>query len=334
MPIATKQAGILCLRVRRDRTVVKYILRRFVSALISLFIIVTTMFCLLRLMPIEGYLGANYDKMSPEVIQAKLAAKGLDKPVIVQLGNFYKGLSHGDLGKSWIYRENVPISQIIQPKIGISLKLGLVAMLLALLLGMPLGIAMARSKGKWPDKLGTGFIVLIQAAPSAVYFLFIQAYATSLFRMPMLFSSTDLKTWILPILSLALPSIASYGMWMRRFMVDQMNQDYVKLALAKGVPRERIMSRHVFRNAVVPMVQTIPASLLLTIMGSLYVESIYSVPGMGGLLINVIQRQDNTMVQALVLIFASLGIIGLFLGDLLLVAVDPRISMLTKGEKR
>ena len=94
------------------------------------------------------------------------------------------------------------------------------------------------------------------------------------------------------------------------------------------------MMKHVFRNAFVPMVQTIPSSLLFTIMGSLYVESIYSVPGMGGLLIDVIQRQDNTMVQALVLIFASVGIIGLFLGDILMVLVDPRISLTGKEESR
>jgi oligopeptide transport system permease protein len=194
-----------------------------------------------------------------------------------------------------------------------------------------MGIAMARSKGKWADKLGTAFIIFIQAAPSAVYFLFIQMYFTGLFNLPMLYDSEKPVTWILPIVCLSLPSIASYGMWMRRYMVDQMNQDYVKLAKAKGVPERKIMTSHIFRNAVVPMVQTIPGSLLLTIMGSLYVESIFSVPGMGGLLINVIQRQDNTMVQALVLIFASLGIIGLFLGDLMMVIVDPRIS-LTRGE--
>lgn len=309
----------------------KYILRRFCSAVLSLFIIVTVMFCLLRLMPIEGYLGANVDKMSPEVIAAKLALKGLDKPLHIQLLNFYKGLLHGDLGRSWIFRENVPVMEIIQPKIGVSLKMGGIAMVVALLLGMPLGIVMARSKGRWPDKVGTGFIVFIQAAPSAVYFLFIQMYFTEWFPLPMLYSSDSVVSWILPILCLSLPSIASYGMWMRRYMVDQMNQDYVKLAKAKGVSTRRIMNSHIFRNAVVPMVQTIPGSLLLTIMGSLYVESIFSVPGMGGLLINVIQRQDNTMVQALVLIFASLGIVGLFLGDLLMVLVDPRIS-LSRGE--
>ena len=310
----------------------KYVLRRFCSAVLSLFIIVTVMFCLLRMMPLEGYLGPNVDKMSPEVIAAKLAAKGLDKPVHIQLINFYKDLLlRGDLGRSWIFLENVPVVDIIEPKIGVSLKMGGMAMSLALAVGIPLGITMARSKGKWADKLGTGFIVFIQAAPSAVYFLFIQMYFTGLFNLPMLYDSEKPITWILPVICLSLPSIASYGMWMRRYMVDQMNQDYVKLAKAKGVSERRIMTSHIFRNAVVPMVQTIPGSLLLTIMGSLYVESIFSVPGMGGLLINVIQRQDNTMVQALVLIFASLGIIGLFLGDLMMVIVDPRIS-LTRGE--
>ena len=312
----------------------KYITRRFLSAVLSLFIIVTTMFCLLRLMPIEGYLGPNWEKLSEEVIQSKLAAKGLDKPVLEQLADFYKGLARGDLGRSWIYRENVEITKIIQPKIGVSLKMGLMAIGVAIIIGLPLGVLMARNKSKWQDKLGTGFIVLLQAAPSAVYFLFIQMYATSAFKLPMLYSGDKPITWILPIISLALPSIASYAMWMRRYMVDQMNQDYVKLAMAKGVPRGKIMSNHVFRNAVVPMVQTLPGSILLTIMGSLYVESIYSVPGMGGLLINVIQRQDNTMVQALVLIFASLGIIGLFLGDVLMVIVDPRISINRKEAAR
>ena len=308
----------------------KYLLRRFVFAIISLFIIITLIFCLLRLMPLEGYLGANVDKMSDEVIAAKLAAKGLDKPVHIQLFNFYRDLSHGNLGKSWIYRENVEITKIIKPKIIVSLRMGVVAMAVSLILGIPLGIAMTMHKGKLTDKLGTGFIVFIEAAPSAVYFLFIQMYLTKGTGIPMLYDSAKPISWVLPIFSLALPSIANYAMWMRRYMVDRMNQDYVKLAMAKGVVYKNIMSKHVFRNAFVPMVQTIPSSLLFTIMGSLYVESIYSIPGMGGLLIDVIQRQDNTMVQALVLIYASLGIIGLFLGDVLMGLVDPRISLAGK----
>ena len=312
----------------------RYVTRRFLSALLSLFIIITTMFCLLRLMPIEGYLGANWEKMSEEVIAAKLAAKGLDKPVIVQLFNFYKDLLHGDLGRSWIYRENVEITKIIQPKIKVSAKMGVMAMALSLLVGIPLGAAMARSKGKWPDKLGTGFIILIQAVPSAVYFLFIQMYATKGTGIPMLYDSAVPLSWVLPIISLALPSIASYGMWMRRYMVDQMNLDYIRLARAKGMTSNQVAFRHVMRNAFIPMAQSLPTTLLFTISGSLYVESLFSIPGMGGLLIISIQRQDNTMVQAMVLLYSIISVTGLLLGDLTMMLCDPRISLTKKGGRR
>ena len=116
--------------------------------------------------------------------------------------------------------------------------------------------------------------------------------------------------------------------------VDEENKDYIKMAKAKGVPKAKIARQHVFRNAVVPMVQFIPGSMLLTIAGSIYVESLYSIPGMGGLLVEVIKRQDNNMVQGLVIIFAVLGIFGLLLGDLLMALVDPRISLTKKEGSR
>ena len=119
-------------------------------------------------------------------------------------------------------------------------------------------------------------------------------------------------------------------MWLRRYMVDEINKDYVKLARAKGVASSRITMRHVFRNAFVPMIQYIPSSLLFTISGSIYIESLYSVPGMGGLLVDVITRQDNTMVQTLVMIYATIGIVGMLLGDLLMAVIDPRISFARK----
>ena len=123
-------------------------------------------------------------------------------------------------GSSIGFKAVEDIVKIIKPKIKISAKLGAMAMGLSLLIGIPLGAVMARSKGKWPDKLGTGFIVFLQAAPSAVYFLFIQMYATKGTGLPMLYNDSKPISWILPIISLALPSIANYGMWMRRYMVD------------------------------------------------------------------------------------------------------------------
>ena len=150
----------------------------------------------------------------------------------------------------------------------------------------------------------------------------------------MLFKEGDFSSWILPTISLSLYNTATFALWMRRYMVDELNKDYVRLARAKGVKNSAIMARHVFPNAFVPLIQTIPSMILLTAMGSIYVESLYSVPGMGGLLVDVIQRQDNAMVQALVLIYASLSIVGLLLGDILMGICDPRITFTSKGGAR
>ena len=218
------------------------------------------------------------------------------------------------------------ITDILGPKMIMSLRFGLTAILISLPLGMGLGVLMATQKGGIWDKFGNLFIVIIQAVPNAVYFLFIQLYGTKAIGASMLYNAKKPITMVMPVISLALPSIASYAMWLRRYMVDETNKDYIKLARAKGVPNRTIWFRHVFRNAVTPMVNLIPGSILMTISGSIYVESLYSIPGMGGLLVDVIKRQDNTMVQALVIIYSVIGILGLILGDMMMALVDPRIS--------
>ncbi len=304
----------------------KYMTKRLLRSIITLFIIVVIIFSLLRLMPVEGYFEANFDKMTPTQIENKLRLMGLRDPLYKQLFQFFKGLLHGDLGVSNRYRRNAPITDILGPKMVMSLRFGLTAILLSLPLGLGLGALMATQKGGIWDKFGNLFIVIIQAVPNAVYFLFIQLYGTKAIGASMLYNAKKPITMVMPVISLALPSIASYAMWLRRYMVDEANKDYIKLARAKGVPNRTIWFRHVFRNAVTPMVNLIPGSILMTISGSIYVESLYSIPGMGGLLVDVIKRQDNTMVQALVIIYSVIGILGLILGDMLMALVDPRIS--------
>lgn len=306
-----------------------YIGKRLLRSLLTLFIIITILFALLRLMPIEGYF-QNFEKMSQTQIRVGLQQLGITDPLPVQLGRFWSGLLRGDLGVSHKYLVNVPVLQIIGQKMPISLTIGMLALAIALAVGLPLGILMARStRTRWKigDKLGTVFVVVIQAIPAAVYYLLIQFYGTDLLHLSMRFRIDDLSTWMLPVLSLSLGNIAYYAMWLRRYMVDESNKDYVKLARAKGVPNAVISRRHVFRNAFVPLVQFIPTSVILTLMGSLYVESLYSIPGMGGLLVTSIQIQDNTLVQALVLIYASISILGLLTGDILMALLDPRISL-------
>lgn len=310
-----------------------YSLKRLGRALITLVILITIVFILVRAMPEEGYF-SNYEKMSPQQIEVGLRKMGLKDPLYVQVGKFIYNALRGDLGISYRYRINAKITDIISSKIGISMKIGLISMVVSLPLGIALGVLMARSKGGFADKLGNAYIVFIQAVPNAVYFIFIQLYGSDLFGVSMLYKETEWTSLILPVISLALPSISSYAMWLRRYMVDETNKDYIKLARAKGVPNSTIWFRHVFRNSVVPMVNLIPGSILLTISGSIYVESLYSIPGMGGLLVDVIKRQDNNMVLALVVIFAVMSILGLLLGDLLMAVVDPRISFTKKEGSR
>ena len=265
----------------------KYLAKRIGRSILTLFIIVTLVFCLLRLMPVEGYF-ANYEKMTEAQIQAGLQSMGLLDPLPVQIG--------------------------------------LYAMLLSLVIGIPMGLFMGRFKSRWPDKVGTAIIVLIQAVPAAVYYLYIQMYGTTALNVGLLFDASNWKYWVLPVCSMSLGNVAFYAMWLRRYMVDESNKDYVRLARAKGVSENNIALRHIFRNAMVPLVQYIPSAFLNTVVGSIYIESLYSIPGMGGLLVTCVQRHDNTMVQGIVLLYACVGIIGLILGDLLMVLIDPRIS--------
>ena len=311
----------------------KYSLKRLSSSLLTLLIIISVVFVLLRQMPIEGYFD-NYDKMEPAAINARLDQLGLNDPIPVQLINFINDVLHGDLGTSARYSIGAPITELIARKAPISIKLGVMSMALSLLMGIPLGTAMAKNKGKFWDKIGTMYIVFINAVPAAVYYIFIQMYGSSALGISMLFDINNPVTWILPVVSMALGNTAYYAMWLRRYMVDELNKDYVRLARAKGVSGPNIMMKHVLRNAFVPMIQYIPTSLLYTICGSIYIESLYSIPGMGGLLVDVIGRQDNPMVQAIVMIYSCIGIVGLLLGDLLMGLIDPRISFVKKEGAR
>ena len=311
----------------------KYLGKRIARSFLTLIIILTVVFCLLRLMPIEGYF-TNFAKLPSQQIQVSLQEMGLTDPLPVQVVRFFNDLVHGDLGVSRIYRANVPVAEILADKVPVSIKLGVLSMIVSLFVGLPMGALMARYKYRWFDKLGTLFIVCIQAVPAAVYFLYIQLYGTQALGVGLLFQIDDPKYWILPVVSMSLNNIAFYGMWLRRYMVDESNKDYVKLARAKGMSEGGVMFRHIFRNAFVPLAQYIPTAFLNTVIGSIYIESLYSIPGMGGLLVTVIKKHDNTMVQGIVLLYACVGVMGLLLGDILMVLLDPRISLSKKGGDR
>ena len=214
-----------------------------------------------------------------------------------------------------------------------SFVIGLVATIMAYLFGLPLGILVARKKDSWIDKLGMGAIIFFMAVPSLAYIFLFAAVGTRLFGLPYKFATASIKilAYILPTISLAIPQTLSLMKWMRRYMIDQMNSDYVKFARAEGLSEREIFSSHISRNAVIPIVHGIPASILGCLTGAIITERVYSVPGVGNLLTTAINGHDNGIIIACTLFYTSLSVISLILGDLLMAKVDPRISFESKA---
>ena len=217
-------------------------------------------------------------------------------------------------------------------KIGYSFVIGIISVLLSYLLGVPLGILMSRRKDRLLDKIGTIYIVFIIAVPSLAYIFLFKAIG---FRMglPTTFDM-EKNSWVmfvLPIVSLALPQIATLMKWLRRYMIDQMNADYVKFARSGGLSEPEIFSRHILKNAAIPLVHGIPASVLGSLVGAIITERVYVVPGAGNLLTKAINNYDNGVIVGVTLFYALLSVISIILGDVLMSMVDPRISFTSKS---
>ena len=217
-------------------------------------------------------------------------------------------------------------------KMGYSFLFGVLSVILAYLIGLPLGVWMALKADKLVDKIGTFYIVFITAVPSLSYIFMVKTIGYAL-KIPTTFDleSTNKMMYLLPIISLAMPSIARLMRWMRRYMIDQKNSDYVKFARSNGLTEGEIFSKHIMRNAVVPIVQGIPASVLFSLVGAFYTERVYAIPGTGGLMVTAIQTYDNNVIVGICLFYGLLSVVSLILGDVMMAAVDPRISFNTKA---
>ena len=212
-------------------------------------------------------------------------------------------------------------------KMGYSFSIGILATCLAYLLGVPLGIIMARHKDGLVDKIGTVYIVFIIAVPSLSYIFLFKAIGGS-FGLPTTFdvNSSNALMYLLPIISLALPSIANLMKWLRRYMVDQMNSDYVKFARSGGLSENEIFFKHILKNAAIPIIHGIPGAVLFSMTGALITERVYVVPGVGDLLTRAINAHDNGVIVGVTMFYALLSVVSIILGDILMSMVDPRIS--------
>lgn len=227
---------------------------------------------------------------------------------------------------------NVNTTRKNMSRLGYSFVIGIISTIFVYILGLPLGVLMARYKEGLLDKVGTVYIMFISAVPSLAYIFIFKGIGRSM-GLPYTFDMDNVTKlmYVLPIVSLALPSIASMMKWMRRYMIDQMNSDYVKFARSGGMSDTEIFFKHIMKIAAIPIVQGIPGSILFAMTGALITERVYLVPGAGGLLIDAINQYDNAVIVGVALFYAILSVLSLILGDVLMATVDPRISFTEKA---
>lgn len=216
-------------------------------------------------------------------------------------------------------------------RLGYSFVIGIASVALSYALAIPLGMLMARRKGKISDKLGTAYIVFIMAVPSLAYIFLFKALGGAV-GLPTVFDVENpiWPMYVLPVISLALPAAANLMKWLRRYMIDHMNADYVKFARSEGLTEGEVFRSHVLKNAVIPIIHGIPAAILGSLVGAIITEQVYVVPGAGNLLTRAINAYDNGVIVGVTLFYAVISVLAVILGDILISMVDPRISFTSK----
>ncbi|WP_313233813.1 ABC transporter permease [Tissierella praeacuta] len=315
---------------------IKYSTKRLLQSIVTVLLIATIVFLLMRMLPTDYYFTEEQlMKFTEAQKDEQLLAAGLLDPIPKQLVDFYGKLARFDFGESRRIQNGVPVVKIISTRFAISMKLGITALGISLITGVTMGTIQSRFKDKLGDHIGTAYTIFANAVPPLVSYSLVLILGTRLLNLPSMYSTRNPgPSSILPVICLCISSIAWWALWTRRYMVDEINKDYIKLARIKGMPNKKIMRKHVLRNAFVPLAQYLPASFLSTVSGSILVERFFSIPGMGPLLVDSINRYDLNVVQTVTILYATLGILGVFFGDILMMLIDPRITLTSEGGSR
>lgn len=218
------------------------------------------------------------------------------------------------------------VTDIIFSKMGVSFRIGIIAVIVEIALGYPLGILMAKHKDGVIDKIGNAYIISIDAIPGVAYYYIWMIILCTLIGLPNRYDAANPITLLAPALTMGFTGMAGIALWVRRYMLDEFNSDYVKFARAKGLSENRIAAVHVLRNAIVPLVRSIPAAILGALLGTFYLENIYHVPGVGGLLVDANNTNDFYVLQGIIIISALISVVSYLLGDIVTAIVDPRVS--------
>ena len=303
-----------------------FLLRRLLTALPTLFLVITAAFFMMRAAP-----GSPFDserKLSPEIERAVMAKYGMDRPLGEQYVDYLKGVLHGDLGPSLKYKDKTVV-EVLAENFGVSLTLGLSAIIVALVVGGTLGVFAALRQNGPIDYLASTLAILGVCIPTFVTApLLVLLFASKLELLPNAgWNGGAPENLILPVTVLALPQIAIISRLVRAGMIEVLRSNYVRTARAKGLSEFRIVTRHVLRAAVGPLVAYLGPAAAGLLTGSLVVEKIFNLPGLGKFFVISALQRDYTVVMGMVIFFAALILVRILLADLLLAALDPRMKL-------
>lgn len=302
----------------------KYIVKRVATGLLSIFIVATLTFLLMNLVPGGPFVA---EKSISKAAQEALAAKyGLDKPFIERYITYMTDFLKGDMGFSLRQRGRT-VNEIIFSKFPVSARLAGVAVLAALLVGVPLGCISAYYRGKWADN----FIIVLAtcgiAIPSFITsVLLLYTFGSKLGILPTIGLNTA-SSYIMPATALAIYPAAYITRLMRSSLLDVMGQDYIRTAKAKGLSGFTVLFKHALRNAILPVVTYVGPMLAGLMTGSFVVEKIFSIPGLGREFVSSITNRDYTMVMGTTIVLATLIITANVIVDILYKIIDPRIKL-------
>lgn len=313
-----------------------YIIRRLIQAIIILIVVTIMVFLVMRLLPGDPlmiYLSqtAQLEAMPPERIEQLRAQYGLDKPITTQYMNWMLNIFRGDFGESIFYHEDV--SALMKERFPITVHITILSLIFAAVAGIFVGVITAVRRGKWLDKILTPLTYLGVTIP--VFFLailMIYAFGLRLGWLPLTgYTSPFDDFWlstrqlIMPVFCLSLFSIAANARQMRSSMLEVISQDYIRTAWSKGLSERRVIMKHALKNGLIPVITLIGVSVGILLGGSVLVEQIFAIPGVGRLLVSSIFSQDYQVIQAITLVIAVAILLINLLVDISYGWLDPRI---------
>lgn len=301
-----------------------YILKKIIIFLSSIFFIITLTFVLMKSIPGDPFIQAQ--EISQETLDALYKYYGLDKPLHVQYIKYLKTFLKGNLGPSYIYQGR-NVNDIIKDGFPISFTLGLEALFLSLFLGISLGCIAALKRNHWQDNLSTTFSILGISVPNFLLATFLQYLFSIKFKIFPVARWESFFHTILPAISLAALPTAFIARLIRSNMIEILEQDYIKTAYAKGLSSFKVILKHGLRNAIIPVISYLGPVTTYVITGSFVIEKIFGIPGLGQWLILSISNRDYPVILGLTVFFSVILITIIFLCDILIGVLDPRIKI-------